>query len=301
MLEVIGAGAANADNKIDWHNDVWMKSPERGATYAELDGIHTEGRARPPVEAELHSEFSTPWMYQMKTLLFRNFQIYSRDPIYIVAKAALNIVAGLFIGFTFWRAKDSIQGTQNKLFSVFMSLILSVPLAGQLQVPFIDLRTIYEVRERPSRMYSWTALVTSQILVELPFNILGSSLYFLCWFWTVFGTDSSRAGYTYLMIGVLTPLYYTTIGQAVAAMSPNANIAAILFSVLFSFVITLLALPLLSRRACLISHLDQQQRRSTALLPVGVVAVDVVCIALQVVDRGNCRPGYVNHLPITPF
>ena len=66
-----------------------------------------------------------------------------------------------------------------------MSMIISVPLANQLQVAFIDVRNIFEVRERHSRMYSWTALVTSQILVEIPWNILGSSLYFLCWYWTV--------------------------------------------------------------------------------------------------------------------
>ncbi|TFY79979.1 hypothetical protein EWM64_g4033 [Hericium alpestre] len=33
------------------------------------------------------------------------------------------------------------------------------------------------------------------------------------------------------------PLYYTTISQAVAAMSPSAEVAAILYSFLFSFVI----------------------------------------------------------------
>jgi ATP-binding cassette, subfamily G (WHITE), member 2, SNQ2 len=49
----------------------------------------------------------------------------------------------------------------------------------------------------------------------------------------------SRAGFTYLMFGVLFPIYYTTIGQAVAAMAPNAEIAALLFSFFFSFVITL--------------------------------------------------------------
>lgn len=43
-------------------------------------------------------------------------QAHWRDPTYIVSKIALNIVAGLFIGFTFWQAKDSMQGTQNKLF-----------------------------------------------------------------------------------------------------------------------------------------------------------------------------------------
>jgi ATP-binding cassette, subfamily G (WHITE), member 2, SNQ2 len=88
----------------------------------------------------------------------------------------------------------------------------SVPLANQLQVPYIAMRSIYEIRERPSRMYSWTSLVTSQILIELPWNIIGSSIFFLCWYWTV-GFDSSRAGYTYLMYSVVFPLYYSTIGQ----------------------------------------------------------------------------------------
>jgi ATP-binding cassette, subfamily G (WHITE), member 2, SNQ2 len=119
-----------------------------------------------------------------------------------------------------------------------LMVLCSVPLANQLMVVFINMRSIYEIRERPSRMYSWTALVTSQFLTDLPWNIAGSSLFYLCWYWTV-GYDTDRAGYTYLMIGVLFPMYYTSIGQATAAMCPNAEIAAILFSLLFSFVITL--------------------------------------------------------------
>jgi len=87
-------------------------------------------------------------------------------------------------------------------------------------------------------MYNWTALVTAQILVEVPWNILGSTLYFLTWYWTShFSTE--RAGYAYLGLGALFPIYYTTISQAIASMAPNAEIAAILFGFLFSFVITL--------------------------------------------------------------
>ena len=119
-----------------------------------------------------------------------------------------------------------------------MATIVSVPLSNQLQVPFIDMRTIYEIRERPSRMYSWTALVTSQILIEIPWNILGSSIYFLCWYWTV-GFPSDRAGYTYFTYTIVFMMYYTTIAQAVAAMSPNAVIASVLFSAIYSFVIAL--------------------------------------------------------------
>src|ERR1700742_2422871 len=115
-----------------------------------------------------------------------------------------------------------------------MGTIISAPLSNQLQVPFLKTRNIYEIRERPSRMYSWTALLTSQIVAELPWNILGSSLFFLCWFWTV-GYDNSRAGYTYLIFGVLFPLYYTSFAMAVASMVGSAEIAAIIFSFLFSF------------------------------------------------------------------
>ena len=81
------------------------------------------------------------------------------------------------------------------------------------------MRNVYEIRERPSRMYSWTALVTSQVLIELPWNILGATLLFLTWFWTV-GFESSRGGYTYLMLGIAFPLYYTTIAQ-VGCRSPR--------------------------------------------------------------------------------
>ena len=99
-----------------------------------------------------------------------------------------------------------------------MGTIISVPLANQLQVPFISVRNIYEIRERPSRMYSWTALVTSQILAEIPWNIVGSSFFFVCWYWTV-GFPSDRGGYTYLLYSVMNPMYYTTIGQVCRSLS----------------------------------------------------------------------------------
>lgn len=98
-------------------------------------------------------------------------------------------------------------------------------------------------------------MILSQI-TEVPFNIIGQSLYFFCWYWTVgFPNVSSRVGfqvffcfdpiselflipYQYLMLCVIFPLYYTTFSQAIAAFSPNAEIAGLIFSFLFSFVIT---------------------------------------------------------------
>jgi len=119
-----------------------------------------------------------------------------------------------------------------------MGTILSVPLSNQLQVPFLNMRSIYEIRERPSRMYSWTAMLTSLVLTEIPWNIFATSLFSLVLYWLV-GFDTDRVGYAYLSFGVIFPLYFTTFGLAVAAMSPDAEIAAILYSFLFSFVVTL--------------------------------------------------------------
>ncbi|KAI0074337.1 hypothetical protein K474DRAFT_1648129 [Panus rudis PR-1116 ss-1] len=235
ILAVTGAGAT-AHSDRDWH-EVWDRSPEAEQVQRDLEQIHAEGRSRPPPQATYKSEFATSWVYQFGLLFTRELQDHWRNPTYLMSKLGLNIVAGLFIGFTFFKAKNTLQGTQNKLFAIFMATIPSVPLSNQLQVPFIETRTVYEIRERPSRMYSWTALLSAQILAELPWNIVGSTLFFLCWYWTV-AFPNSRAGFTYLMFGIMFPLYYTTIGQAIAAMSPNAEIAALLFGFFFSFVLT---------------------------------------------------------------
>lgn len=114
MLDVIGAGAT-ATSELDWHC-IWKNSKESVHVQAGIDSIHTEGRSRPALETTFRTEFATSWIYQVKELFIRNAQSYWRRPEYIFAKLVLNVIGGLFIGFTFFKAKDSQQGTQNKLF-----------------------------------------------------------------------------------------------------------------------------------------------------------------------------------------
>lgn len=114
MLDVIGAGAT-ATSELDWHS-IWKKSKESVHVQAGIDSIHAEGRSRPALETTFRTEFATSWIYQVKELFIRNAQSYWRKPEYIFAKLVLNVIGGLFIGFTFFKAKDTQQGTQNKLF-----------------------------------------------------------------------------------------------------------------------------------------------------------------------------------------
>lgn len=126
ILDVIGAGAT-ATSTQNWH-EIWKTSKNALQLQQELDTINAEGRGRPPVEATLHSEFATPWLYQTTQLLKRDADAHWRNPTYLIAKLTLNAVAGLFIGFTFYKSKDSQQGTQNKLF-VRPSILFAALLA----------------------------------------------------------------------------------------------------------------------------------------------------------------------------
>ncbi|KAF8593780.1 hypothetical protein BDV93DRAFT_566150 [Ceratobasidium sp. AG-I] len=232
MLDVIGAGAT-ASSSIDWHT-TWKSVAESTALEREFVDMYEHGRRQPTNADERHSEFAATYENQLSGLLVRSFPLY---PTYIMSKLLLNVFAGLFIGFTFFKADNSIQGSQNKRFVISMATILSNSLSTQLQVQFFNFRNIYEYREKQSKIYSWAPSVISSLLVELPFNTIGSVFFFFCWYWTV-GFENGRAGYMWLMLCICFPLYYTSFSQAVAAVAPDARIAGILFSFLFSFVIT---------------------------------------------------------------
>ncbi|KAG2044053.1 pleiotropic drug resistance ABC transporter [Suillus americanus] len=234
MLDVIGAGAT-AVSTTDWYN-VWKCSPEAAQLQYHINDLHEQGRSHPQQLSARYSVFATSWLHQFVALTHRNFQAYWRNPTYVRAKFLLNIAGGLLVGFTFFHANDSLQGTQNKLFSIFLSLVLCVPLVHQLMAVYIDIRTVYEIRERPTRMYNWTALVMSQLAAELPWNVTSSAMFFFCWYWTV-GYPTDRAGYTFLVLSIAFPFYYTTFGHGIASMSPTAPVASIYFTTLVIFIL----------------------------------------------------------------
>ncbi|KAG1821596.1 pleiotropic drug resistance ABC transporter [Suillus subaureus] len=226
ILDVIGAGAA-AVSITDWYH-VWKRSSEAMELQVEIEKMHEQASSIP--------SFATSWLHQFVALTQRNFRAYWRAPAYIRAKFMLNIAGGLLVGFTFFQANNSLQGTQNKLFSIFLVLVLSISLVHQIMTVYIDIRTVYEIRERHSRMYHWTALLVSQLAAELPWNMTSSAMFFFCCYWTV-GYPTGRAGYTFLMLSVAVPLYYTTLGHGIASMAPTTPVASLYFTTLIIFVL----------------------------------------------------------------
>jgi ATP-binding cassette subfamily G (WHITE) protein 2 (PDR) len=74
---------------------------------------------------------------------------------------------------------------QNQLFAIFMLLTVFGNLAQQIMPHFVTQRALYEVRERPSKTYSWKIFILSNIIVEIPWNTLMGILIFVCWYYPI--------------------------------------------------------------------------------------------------------------------
>lgn len=193
MLEVIGA-APGSTTEIDWHQ-AWRDSPEYQAVQAELHRLKDEGIARSADEehdAASYREFAAPFGQQLQIATTRVFEQYWRTPSYIYSKAALCILVALFIGLVFLDAPLSIQGLQNQMFAIFNILTIFGQLVQQQMPHFVTQRSLYEVRERPSKTYSWQVFMLSQVIVEIPWNTLMSVLMFVCVYYPV-GFDKNAA------------------------------------------------------------------------------------------------------------
>ncbi|KAM0481013.1 hypothetical protein ACHAPX_003904 [Trichoderma viride] len=186
MLEVIGA-APGSHTDVNWF-ETWRDSPEYQAVQAELDNIKREKSAEVSViedDPTKFNEFAAPFMTQLRENLFRVFQQYWRSPIYIYSKAALCTLVALFIGFIFYKAPNTQQGLQNQMFSIFQLFTIFGQLIQQSMPQFVIQRSLYEVRERPSKVYSWKVFMLSQIFVELPWNSLMAVIMYFCWYYPV--------------------------------------------------------------------------------------------------------------------
>lgn len=236
ILECIGAGAT-ASIQSDWF-DVWTHSEEYRATTEEIKRLQEELSAIPVVHAEkgLEGKFAAPYWVQLRELCRRTYIQYWRSPTYIMAKLFLMIIGGLFIGFTFWKIDNSIQGMQNGMFAVFMIQVLSNPLTIQILNFAYNSRELYEVREAASNTFHWSCLIIAQFLAEIPYHIVFSTLLYCCFYFPV-GYDSVAkvAGYFYFVFVILFQLYYVSFGLMVSYVSPDPSSAAIITALLFSF------------------------------------------------------------------
>ena len=126
ILETIG-GATPSSASTDWHS-AFLNSPlnaeiERSLARHVLP--EKEGRHQAKSK-EGGNEFAASFLLQLQLTMTRALTHYWRSPSYVMSKVLLNIVAGLFIGSSFWGQGSNIttSSLQNKVFAIFMALIV---------------------------------------------------------------------------------------------------------------------------------------------------------------------------------
>ncbi|KAL2265953.1 hypothetical protein VTJ83DRAFT_5305 [Remersonia thermophila] len=246
MLEVIGA-APGSHTEIDW-SKTWRESPEYAAVQEELQRLKADAKESNSITEDPGSyrEFAAPFWEQLVLVTHRVFQQYWRTPSYIYSKASLCVLVALFIGFVFYKAPNTIMGLQNQMFAIFNILTVFGQLVQQTMPHFVIQRSLYEVRERPSKVYSWKVFMLSQIIVELPWNTLMGVLMFVCWYYPVglqanaeaAGQTAERGGLMLLLL-IAFLLFTSTFTDFIIAGFETAeaggNIANLLFSLCLIF------------------------------------------------------------------
>lgn len=132
------------------------------------------------------------------------------------------------------------------MFAVFMLFTIFGQMVQQIMPPFVTQRALYEVRERPSKAYSWKAFMISNITVELPWNTLMAVIIFFCWYYPIglyrnaepTGAVTERGGLMFLYVWVFLLFTSTFTNMVIAAIETaetGGNIANLLFSLTLVF------------------------------------------------------------------
>ena len=115
---------------------------------------------------------------------------------------------------------------------------------------FIVQRTLYEVRERHSNMYSWSVLILANMLVEIPYHVVLGVMTSAIFNYTVFGVRSSEDQglfllffvYFYILAGTFAHMVFTPLPDT----TTSGRVVTILLSMMILFAVvfqTPIALP----------------------------------------------------------
>lgn len=210
--------------KIDW-NQEWRESENNKEMLEEIERIDRERKEdRPPRQEGQAREFAAPVWLQTTTLTKRVFIQHWRDPSYLYGKLFVSVIIGVFNGFTFWKLGNSQQDMQNRMFTAFLIIVFPPAIVNSVVPKFFQNMALWQAREHPSRIYGWFAFTTAQVVGEIPPAIIGAVVYYVLWYFpTGLPTDSSTAGYVFLMT-LLFFFFQASWGQWITAFAPSFTV-----------------------------------------------------------------------------
>lgn len=293
MLEVVGA--APGTHASHDYNEVWRNSEEYKEVQQELDRMESELKCVGEEDSsEKHQAFATDIFSQILIVSHRFFQQYWRTPQYLWPKFILTAFDEIFIGFTFFKATRSLQGLQNQMLSTFVFCVVYNALLQQFLPVYVEQRNLYEARERPSRTFSWFSFISSQILVEVPWNIIAGTIAFFVYYYPVgFYANASEANQLHER-GALYWLFCTAFFVWIGSMgilansflehaAEAANVALLCFAFSLAFCGVLVPPKLLPGFWIFMHRVSPLTYYIDSALSLGIANVDVKCSEIEYV------------------
>ncbi len=126
--------------------------------------------------------------------------------------------------------------------TILQIVTIFTTIVQQIMPRFILQRDLYEVRERPSKAYSWKAFLIANIIVEIPYQILLGIMVFASYFYPIYtsgGIPRAETQGLILLFLVQFFVFASTFAHMIIAALPDAetagNIATLMFSLTLTF------------------------------------------------------------------
>ncbi|GAA5812451.1 hypothetical protein MFLAVUS_005907 [Mucor flavus] len=222
ILECVGAGTAGKSTK-DWA-DIWEESVQAKELEQELQGIHSSVDRN---QKRKVTTYALPFGQQLKLVYKRMVISWWRCPNYNMGRLFNVLFIGLISGFSFWKLGNTPADMQNRMFSVFTTLLMSNALIILAQPRFMQERMWFR-REYASKYYGWAPFALSCVLVEIPYLIVLGTIFLFCFYWTA-GLEniSDRIGFFYIHF-IMFLFYSVSLGFTIAAFSATPPMAAVI-------------------------------------------------------------------------
>jgi ATP-binding cassette, subfamily G (WHITE), member 2, PDR len=104
---------------------------------------------------------------------------------------------------------------------------------------FVLQRSLYEVRERPSKAYSWKAFLVANIIVEIPYQIFVGIIVWASLYFPVFGANQpTEVQGLWLLYSMQFQIFTSTFAHMLIAGLPDAETAGNIATTMFSLILT---------------------------------------------------------------
>ncbi|KAF1950445.1 hypothetical protein CC80DRAFT_578483 [Byssothecium circinans] len=173
--------SSETHNTTDWQGE-WKSSAERRDIKQRLAHMRQIPPPRRPTPTST-DEFATSFWTQLSGLTKQTFVEYWRTPESVCAKLCFYASASFMIGVSCFRSPNTLQGLQNQMFSIFLLFTTFNNVLQQIAPQFAMRRSLFEARERPSKIFSWSAFICASIIVEAVWQVALATLSFVLFYY----------------------------------------------------------------------------------------------------------------------